>query len=225
MNCFVVGISAPSGGGKTALVQHLAQAVTQAVALSFDEYDEVTEGANLHPENLQQWLRDGADYNAWQMPGLIRDLAKLKQGQPIRSPIAGAWLTPQPLIFLDAPFGYANAQLRPYLDYVVYVDTPLDIAMARRIERDYSQQAQPNAEVARQQIQKMVSTYLVWARQAYLAQDRQVKPHCDLVLDGMLAINVLVEQILVSVEARIKGRRTSANELAPKTPSSSSDEG
>ncbi len=225
MRCFVIAISSPSGGGKTTIVQHLAQAVTHAMALSFDEYDEVTEGANLHPENLQQWLRAGADYNAWQMPGLIRDLAKLKQGQPIRSPIDGARLAPQPLIFLDVPFGYANAQLRPYLDYVVYIDTPLDIAMARRIARDYSPQAQPNAAVARQQIQKMAATYLAWARQAYLAQDRQIKPDCDLVVDGALSIGVLVEQILVAVEARIRVRRARADERLVKYPSSNNNEG
>ncbi len=199
MSCFSVGISAPSGGGKTALVRHLTQRVPQSVALYFDEYDDLAEGANLHPRDLEQWVRDGADYNAWQMPGLIRDLAQLKQGHTIQSPIDGALCRPQPIIFVDAAFGYANAQLRPYLDYVIYVDTPLDVAMARRIQRDYGVHAQPNADVARQQIQHMIATYLAWARQAYLAQVRQVKPACDLVLDGCLTLEVLIGQILAAL--------------------------
>lgn len=207
MSCYVIGISSSSGGGKTTLVQHLAQRVTHAVALYFDKYDEVATGANLHPSNLQQWLLDGADYNAWQMPGLIHDLTQLKQGQSIQSPMDGKVIAPQPVIFVDMPFGYANAQLQPYLDYVVYIDTPLDVALARRIQRDYAQQMQPNANIARQQIQGMVAAYLTWARQAYIEQDRQVKPYCDLVLDGCLAVDVLAERILVAVDVAAIAKR------------------
>lgn len=164
--------------------------------LSFDEY----EATNIHPPSLQQWLQDGADYNAWSMPLLCHDLQQLKQGRAIRSPVDGGWLAPQPLIFLDAPFGRANAELSPYLDFVVYIDTPLDVAMARRIQRDYFRENQASPAERLQQIHDMTSGYLTWARGAYLAMDRQIKPQSDLVVDGCVPVAELARRILEAMK-------------------------
>jgi len=213
MSCFIICISAPSGGGKTAVVQRLGQLHPNAVTLYFDEYDDIAEGANVHPASLRQRIRDGADYNAWQMPGLIRDLNRLKQGQLIQSPLAGTHISPPPMVFLDAALGRAHAALRPYLDFMVYVDTPLDIAMARRMQRDYFGDNQCDAHAALQQIQAMTAAYLEWARAAYLELDRQVKPQCDLVLDGCLPVDELAQQILATIkERRVRGQNIFAHQ-------------
>jgi uridine kinase len=203
MTCFIVCISSPSGGGKTAVVQRLGQLHPNAVTLYFDEYDDIGEGANIHPVSLRQRMRDGVDYNTWQMPGLLRDLKLLKQGKAIQSPFNGTLLSPQPLIFLDAALGRANHALRPYCDFMVYIDTPLDVAMARRIHRDYFREHHANAEEALQEIYAMTAAYLEWAREAYLELERQVKPQCDLVLDGCLPIDELAQKILAAVEGEI----------------------
>lgn len=39
-------------------------------------------------------------------------------------------------ILLDYPFAYKNNKVAPYINYSIFIDTPLDIAMARRILRD-----------------------------------------------------------------------------------------
>jgi uridine kinase len=41
-------------------------------------------------------------------------------------------------ILLDYSFAYKNDKVAPYISYAVFLDTPLDIAMARRIIRDMS---------------------------------------------------------------------------------------
>lgn len=203
MACFIICVSSPSGGGKTAVVQRLGQLRPDAVTLYFDEYDDIDEGANIHPVSLRQRMRDGLDYNAWQMPGLIRDLALLKQGQTIRSPSNGASIAPQPLVFLDAALGRANLALRPYLDFAVYIDTPLDVAMARRIQRDCFGGSGSDPQATLQEIHAMTAAYLDWAREAYLDLERQVKPQCDLVLDGCLAVDQLGQQILAAIQEKI----------------------
>ena len=40
-------------------------------------------------------------------------------------------------IILDYSLGKKQKQIGPYLDYSIYIDTQLDVAMARRIIRDY----------------------------------------------------------------------------------------
>ncbi|MEM7127198.1 MAG: hypothetical protein AAF702_12775 [Chloroflexota bacterium] len=203
--CFITCLSAPSGGGKTVVVQKLAQMASTSIALYFDEYDDLAEGANVHPESLRQRILDGADYNAWQMPGLIRDLERLRQGQAIQSVANGNILAPQPLVFLDAAIGRANDRLRPYIDLMVYIDTPLDIAMARRIQRDYFGRKQD--EVKRMdagetlaQIDGMTTAYLDWAREAYLALANQVKPLSDLIIDGSLPVVEVAQQVITHLK-------------------------
>lgn len=199
MTCFIVCLSSPSGGGKTAVTRRLGQLYPQSVTLYFDEYDDIGEGANIHPASLEQWQRDGRDYSAWQMPGLLRDLAFLRNGQPIHSPITQTLLVPQPVVFLDNALGRASPTLRPYCDFMVYIDTPLDVAMARRIQRDYFGNNSLDAQSTLDQIHAMTAGYLTWAREAYLDQERQVKPLCDLVLDGCLSVDALARQILAAI--------------------------
>jgi hypothetical protein len=45
----------------------------------------------------------------------------------------------------------------------------------------------------------MTANYLTWAREAYLDQERQVKPFCDLVVDGCLPVDELAQQILAAI--------------------------
>lgn len=199
MACFILCLSSPSGGGKTAVTRRLGQLYPNSVTLYFDAYDDIGEGANIHPASLAEWQRNGRDYNAWQMPGLLRDLDLLRARQPIRSPVTNAILAPQPMVFLDNALGRANSTLRPYCDFMVYIDTPLDVAMARRIQRDYFGDNPLDAQSTLDQINAMTANYLTWAREAYLAQDRQVKPLCDLVVDGCLPVDVLARKILLAI--------------------------
>ncbi len=199
MTCFIVCLSSPSGGGKTAVTRRLGQLHPYSITLYFDEYDDIDEGANIHPASLEQWQQDGRDYSAWQMPGLLRDLALLRNGQSIRSPTTQTLLVPQPVVFLDNAFGRASPTLRHYCDFMVYIDTPLDVAMVRRIQRDYFGDNSLDAQSALDQIHAMTAGYLTWARAAYLDQERRVKPLCDLVVDGCLPVDELARQILLAI--------------------------
>jgi thymidylate kinase len=82
---------------------------------------------------------------------------------------------------------------------MVYIDTPLDVAMARRIQRDYFGDNPLDAQSTLDAINAMTANYLTWAREAYLDQARQVKPLCDLVVDGCLPVDELAQQILAAI--------------------------
>jgi Uridine kinase len=40
-------------------------------------------------------------------------------------------------ILLDYSFGYRHDKIAKYIDLSIFIDTPLDIALARRLLRDY----------------------------------------------------------------------------------------
>jgi len=179
---FVVGISSVSGGGKTATARKLATLLANAVTLCFDDYDDT----NMHPENRQEWLQQGGDYNAWKTPTLTKDLKTLKSGSPITSIFDGSHISPAQFIIFDAPLGRAHRDTGRFIDLMVFIDTPLDVAMARRLLRH---------KCSIESIKESLSSYLRGGRTIYLHFERQVKEKSDLILDGCLPVDDLAEAI------------------------------
>ena len=197
---FVTGISAPSGGGKTTITKRVTDLLPGSVALFFDDYD----GDTVHPLSFQQWLREGADYSAWKALRLESDLRCLRNGRSIVHPLTGGTISPQRHVVFDNPLGYAHPGLAKLIDFMVFIDTPLDIAMARRLLRDFPQKSNEHIEDVAKILRVEMATYLDHGRQAYLEMDRQIKPTCDLVLDGSLPVNELSHRVVEEITLRAR---------------------
>lgn len=89
-----------------------------------------------------------------------------------------------------------NNQMKEYLDLSIYIDTPLDIAMARRLLRDH--RGSENVD-----IHNDLKFYLGAGRAAYLEMEDKIKPDADIVVDGTLPVVQIVE--LVMKELRDRG--------------------
>lgn len=115
----VIAIAAVTAGGKTTTVNEIKKQLSNVQTLHFDDY--VFEG---EVDNFYQWVLDGADYNVWNLEPLAKDIVRVKNSGNCDYSI------------LDYPFAYYNEQIRKYIDVAFFIDTPLDIALARRILRD-----------------------------------------------------------------------------------------
>ena len=188
---FVIGISSVSGGGKTAVARKLTQLLQDAVMLCFDDYDDTT----VHPEDLRAWFTAGADYNVWKTPRLTNDLLSLTTGNCITSPVDGSNIPTAKYIVFDAPLGRAHADTGRFIDFMVFIDTPLDIAMARRIMRDFTTHTKKGTEYSVECINAHLSTYLNGGRLLFLELGNQIKGNCDIVLDGHLTVDELAATI------------------------------
>ena len=193
---FVIGISAVSGGGKTAVARKLADLLPDSVILCFDDYDDTT----IHPEDLQEWFKEGADYNAWKTPILTSDLESLTTGNHITSPVDGSVISPAKYIVFDAPLGRAHFDTGRFIDFMVFIDTPLDIAMARRLLRDMAIQSEQDVKDTITTIKTGLASYLNGARPLYIEFEERIKRECDMVLDGCL----MVDELASTIHARIK---------------------
>ena len=182
---FCVGISSPSGGGKSTVAARVAELLGNASIVAFDDYDDVS----THPENYQDWLKAGADYNAWQTPQLAADLQHLKAGVAVIG--QAQQLSPTDFIVFDAPLGRAHQETGKYIDLMVFLATPLDVAMARRILRDYYSVATLQQPDACERLRVELESYLNFGRQAYLEMDKQIKPLSDIILDGTRPVDEL----------------------------------
>lgn len=192
---FVIGISSVSGGGKTEVAKKLAELLQHALVFSFDDYD----NTNIPPESFEAWLLEGGDYNAWQTPVLTRDLQALTSGNHIASPVDGSKISPAEYVVFDAPLGRAHCDTGRLIDFMVFIDTPLDVAMARRVLRGVASSLW-TADEAVKNIEYELSSYLTGDRLLYLELQDQIMQKCDLVLDGCLP----VDELAGAIHARIK---------------------
>lgn len=74
----------------------------------------------------------------------------------------------------------------------MFVDTPLDIAMALRIIRDYK-------DGSAKDILLDMDKYIIRGRKGYLDMLDTVKPYSDLIVDGELPISDIVSIITKNI--------------------------
>lgn len=166
-NPIVIAVSAVSGGGKTTTINELSKRLTSSRIIYFDDY-----GFEISPTC--------SDFNAWNIEKLVEDIKELLDKNDFD------------YLLLDYPFAYENKQGAPFIDFTVFVDTPLDIAMARRILRDM-------IDKPSNLLKNDMNTYLSMARVSYLEHIKIVKPNSDLVVDGSLSTDEIVSQILKQI--------------------------
>ncbi|WP_142343524.1 hypothetical protein [Bacillus wiedmannii] len=177
-NTKVISVAAVSGGGKTTVTESLTHKLMNSKALYFDSYD-----FDNCPADICKWIDDGANYDEWVLTPLIKDIQHLLQNSYLD------------YIIVDYPFAYLNSEMRQFIDVTIFIDTPLDIAMARRILRDFK-------EDTMSEIQNDLKHYITYARKAYLKALHTVKPNSDIVLDGSLSVDEIINQILESLNRR-----------------------
>lgn len=201
----VVGISAVSGGGKTAVTRRLVEVLGDAVALHFDDYDDT----NVHPDDLQRWFADGADYDAFQTPVFSRHLQSLKAGRSVHYPVGGLLIGPTRYVVADAPLGRTHADSGSFIDLMVFIDTPLDVAMARRIHRDIELAAPSTADDMLERVKAVHYVYEGWFRLIHEHFQKRMRASSDLIVDGSLSIDLIVERVWSEMRTRWGADRAS----------------
>lgn len=172
----VIAISAVSGGGKTTVIQSLNNQLTSSKALYFDDYD-----FEECPDDFFEWVQSSCDYNLWNTDILVKNINYLLNQSNLE------------YILLDYPFSYKNDKVAPYIDYTIFIDTPLDIAMARRILRDKINESVDLLE-------NDLIYYLSKGRVAYLEMIKTIKPNSDFIIDGTLELDDIVTEIIKKIK-------------------------
>ncbi|MCP2034522.1 uridine kinase [Planomicrobium sp. HSC-17F08] len=169
----VISIASVSGGGKTSSVLHLLKQLPKSKALFFDDY--MFEG----PQDVLAWVDEGANYAQWQLDPLVQDLKKLL-------------IEPLEYILMDYPFAYQHPQLAGYIDFAFFIDTPLDIALARRMQRDFMDSSTIEIMLQMQHNSKE-------GRRAYLEMLQTVLPDSDRVVDGTKSLDEISSEIATAL--------------------------
>ncbi|MCL2516990.1 MAG: hypothetical protein FWF15_00370 [Oscillospiraceae bacterium] len=185
---FVIAIAAVSGGGKTTVVGALKKRLNNSAVIYFDDYGDAVD---LPPgRDINEWAADGGDHNEWNTEPITTDIERLLH-------------EPYEYIILDYPFGYMNDCVGKYIDLSVFIDTPLDVALARRIIRDFTSRSMESefglddvGEVNLESLDEYLRWYLEHSRPTYVWSVEISKPAVDLVVDGTKPPDEIVEKIL-----------------------------
>lgn len=183
MKPYVITINAVSGGGKTALATLVAASLPQSQLFCFDDFDET----NWYPDDFYAWYQRGADPLEIDCPGM---------GDAVTQAIAQGTFR---YLVLDCPLARDHPRFAPIIDLAIFIDTPLDVALARRILRDHITVPNANAADQLQVLHNSLLHYLQKARYPYLEASKH-KVTCDLALDGWQDLIALRDQVLTYIK-------------------------
>jgi uridine kinase len=195
---FVIAIAGHSGAGKSTLIEHLRSRLGGANALSLDEY----ESSSTYPPSLK-WIEDGADPNEFLSPQFSADIHALKNGKSVIHPETQQEIKPNRFLIIEEPFGRGREALRDLIDFVVYVDIPLEVAYIRKISRKNTflpWEDDPDVFIAH--LRENMEWYLQVGRTFYLAVAKGVLENCDLIVDGTLSTEQIADQVIEALHKR-----------------------
>ena len=152
MNCVVAVIGA-SGSGKTRLVKTLVSSSARFTVLRVDDY-------YRELDHLDFASRDRVNFDhpdAIEFERLAVDLTALRSGKAIAAPIydfsrhtrasATRTVNSADIIVLEGVLAMADLATRALVDYLVFVNSSLDICLARRVARDATERGRSEASV------------------------------------------------------------------------------
>lgn len=169
MKSKVLVVSGVTASGKTTLINELSKLYSFSKVISFDDYD-----IDQLPSAPEPTVPLKEAINQYDISKLMNDFKQVYNNVP--------------LILIDFPFGYCHEVLKPYITWVVYIKTPLDVAFARQIIRD--DQNKTAAEII-----AWAKVYLSTARQLYVDNQEYVAKNADLVLDGMQPLKKEISEV------------------------------
>jgi uridine kinase len=173
-----IAVAGPPGGGKTTLVRRLSARLGGAPTLNYDDYEQITRRS---PAEIAAWLDRGAPADEVPLPNFAQALVSLKCG-PARH------------VILDFLLARAHQPTARHIDFMIWIDTPLDIALARTLRAQVERaRGAPAAAQFTAWLAGYLDSYAGVMHRSYQLQRATVRPHADIILDGMLPPDQLAE--------------------------------
>jgi uridine kinase len=180
----VIAVAGAVGAGKSTLVRALAARLADSTSIQFDHFERMTERPI---EDVRLWIQEGADVDKLPVPGLAEALDALKLGRAVVDPLTGAEIPAAKHILLETQFGRRHKATGRHIDFLIWIDTPLDIALARKV-RQFVNDLDPGDLAGAASFARWLADYLenyVEVVGGLLRMQREtVAAQADLVVDG-----------------------------------------
>jgi uridine kinase len=188
---FVICVSGMMSSGKTSLIMRLTELLQGSVPLLWDDYDHLLE---LEISDFKKWVETGCDTNKYKTTRFTEDLRKLRNGSTIENPITNMEVKPGRYIIVEDPTGRTREEMKRLIDYLVFLQVPLEISLARTYSRELkNRQKYKDAEELLQYLESFTDRYLDWYHKALQNLEKRIREDADLILDGQKTSHELAE--------------------------------
>ena len=163
----VIALSGPPGAGKSTLGRALARQLG-ATRIDYDDFEAMT---RKPPSEVARWLSRGAPIEEIPAPGLAEAVA--------RAAASGA-------VVFETPLGRAWPPTAGLIDLSVWIDTPLDLALSRKLRLMLVSFAAQNdgAAAGGKWVAEHLSHYETVIRPSLLVQIERVSTLCDVTISN-----------------------------------------
>ncbi len=201
MASYVVGVAGGTGSGKSTVAERIVEAVPpeKVSILHHDNY--YRDRQDLSYEERCQLNFDHPDSLETEL--LIEHLEKLKAGEPIAMPVYDFKthrrseetipVEARPVIVVEGILVFVDERLRALMDLKLFVDTPADIRVFRRIRRDLEHRGRTFASIREQ--------YYASVRPMHLQFVEPSKSYADLIIPEGGRNRVALDLILAKLHS------------------------
>lgn len=216
---FLIAMSGGSGSGKSTLADALITKLTPENAVIFHEdgyYHPMRHYGPCDTEEQREAIIAQVNYDdpaSKDTNHMVNDISALKDGHAIDQPVYDYdrhdrsekthRIDPAPVIIVEGIHALSVRNLRPLIDLSIYVDTPDDLRLARRIRRDVVERGR--------NVESVISQYLQTVRASHYRHTHPAKFEADLVIadEGLPAYgdvtpsDAAIERMLAPVLSRL----------------------
>ncbi|GDY25714.1 MULTISPECIES: uridine kinase [unclassified Agarivorans] len=202
-NIVVIGISGASASGKSLFSQTIVNDIRNELGddciavINEDSY--YNDQSHITPEERK--LTNYDHPKSMDHALLVNHLKQLKQGQAIQQPQYSykvnnrmdetKTVEPTKIVVLEGILLFTDPAIREQLDISIFVDTPLDICLARRIQRDVKERGRT--------LDSVLSQYNTTVRPMFLQFVEPSKQYADVIVPrggkNRIAIDIINAKI------------------------------
>ncbi|TEW56190.1 uridine kinase [Psychromonas sp. RZ22] len=202
-HCVVIAIAGASASGKSLIANTICNELQQE--LETDQIGIISEDAYYKDQShmpLEERVQTNYDHpKAFEHALLCEHLKKLKKNQTVEIPVYSytehtrlnevSELTPKKIIIIEGILLLTDPALRAQVDASIFVDTPLDICLMRRLTRDIMERGRT--------LESVMAQYKKTVRPMFLQFIEPSKQHADIIIPrggkNRIAIDILKTRI------------------------------
>ena len=206
MNTVIIGIAGGTASGKSTIAKKVYEITSQQGTVSMikiDDYYKILD--HLTFEERTKVNYDHPD--AYDIELLAKHLLELKEGKAIQKPVYDfvvhnrskeitETINPSNIIILEGILTLSIKELRDLCDIKLYVDTPDDIRLIRRLSRDIVERGRD--------VESIIDQYLTTVRPMHLTFVERSKAYADLIIPEGGSNNVAIDFIVTKIVDIIK---------------------
>ena len=185
-DCVVIAIAGASASGKSLIANTIFDEL--CAELGTDQIGIISEDAYYKDQShlsMDQRILTNYDHpKAFDHDLLCEHLKALKNNQSVEIPsysytehtrmVETSRLTPKKIIILEGILLLTDANVRAQLDASIFIDTPLDICLMRRLKRDIEERGRS--------MESVIEQYTTTVRPMFLQFIDPSKQHADLIV-------------------------------------------